>query len=240
MQQLPCGFEVRERGLDRWAASVDRMTTCEVEQHEVRAGESGVNVSDMFGDGHPTRMIEASARVEAPVCVTPLFLNGSLTTCTRNRPPNLQDGLHRSRLSAVSSMIETRYNYTGAYASPETTFFGHGDWLTEESCRKEVAMILRDKRYVPESIRVLVQQRKSRWTPLRDGTVSDIFPDLWHDYLCDVAIAQLLSLPEYAAYKVEAASAISRGLAQTITSLESELRRGGELLALLRQIQRIR
>jgi hypothetical protein len=54
------------------------MPAGEVEQHEVRASEALINERNLVGDGHPAKVVEASAMVEVPLCfVDPMPLRGA-------------------------------------------------------------------------------------------------------------------------------------------------------------------
>lgn len=100
-------------------------------------------------------------------------------------------------------MLTLRYNYSGSYADPTRHHFGWGAWLTEEECRQYIALALRNTEYAPGSLHIVVQQKKSRWLPYRNGSVAEIFPDVWAQYQRDVAVDGIMGEGKAASFWVQ-------------------------------------
>jgi len=74
------------------------------------------------------------------------------------------------------SSEQYRYNYSGSFVDPERHHFGAGDWLSEKECRQVAASLLRDNSVRPESIHIIVQERRNkRWCSHEHGPVKAIF-----------------------------------------------------------------
>lgn len=126
---------------------------------------------------------------------------------------------------------ELRFNYTGSYRDPKRHHFGCGDWLSEADCRQALAANLRSADVAGESLRVIVQQKKSRWLHFKNGTVAEIFPDLIVELERERAVAEIVgntALP--VSVGLDAQSAVRRG------AVDAELARAEALAAVLRQV----
>ena len=133
-----------------------------------------------------------------------------------------------------------RYNYSGEIR-PEHGghFIGGGEWMTEEECRRAIASTLLGVRILPDSLRISVQHKKSRWLHLKSGPVAGIFPDAWKDYLAAKDVAAILADPSLSdAVRAEASYNFKKGLAAAIPELEQQKARLEETLAVLHRIQK--
>lgn len=117
---------------------------------------------------------------------------------------------------------ELRYNYTGSYRDPKRHHFGCGDWLNEAACREAVAAYLRSPEISGESLRIIVQHKKSRWVHLRNGTAAEIFPDLVVAFEREQAIAEVLRIEKLpTSVRLDAAEAVKRGtVAEALAAAE--------------------
>lgn len=94
--------------------------------------------------------------------------------------------------------LPLRYSYSGSYTDPARHHFGSGDWVTHAEIRRAVSNMLRDPAIRQDSIRIVMQHKRSRWSHLKNGSVAELFPDLVRDYEWDRAsnaIAQDANLP---------------------------------------------
>ena len=110
-----------------------------------------------------------------------------------------------------------RFQYSASYADPKRFHIGSADWMPETECRTAVAAMLRNPDFRKDSIRISVQQKKSRWLPLTSGPVGEIFPDLEADFIRDTAVAAILADPGLPVrVRAEIAQALRRGLPAAI------------------------
>lgn len=86
-----------------------------------------------------------------------------------------------------------RYNYSASYSDGKGGI-GGGTWMSLDEVRRAVKGALRDDRFDPASIAVIIQEKKSRWVPLNNGSVSEVFPELWAEWLVERKTADYLAM----------------------------------------------